>query len=441
MERNLKKLNPELFTAQKILVAVSTGVDSMVLLDLLEKLALPIGVAHVNHQLRAESEIEAVFLANYCREKKLPFYQTLWQQPVEKGMEAAARKFRYQFFADVMEKENYDLLVTAHHSDDQAETMLMRLVRGGSLQAHAGIQRIQPFTKGRLLRPLLNEPKESLISYGKENQLVYFEDASNQSEQYFRNRIRQKVVPLLKAENPQFLRHIQQFQQQLNDAETALKWGLKENLNNVKKTDQGWNFKLSDLPEISASRYYFLQFFFQMIAEDTNLLISQQQLQQMLALINDGPSQWSQDLGDDWQFRRSYQQFSLTPKQMIVTESFQIGLHQERKLSDGTCFNLRKKTQISAEKPNFQVFLPATTAFPLTIRKRQTGDRIQLTKDLRKKVSRYFIDQKISVDLREKAWLVEDANGEILAILPFVNSCLSNSLETDKILYILDYFD
>lgn len=441
MDKNLKKRNPELFTAQKILVAVSTGVDSMVLLDLLERLALPIGVVHVDHQLRAESKREAEFLANYCREKQLPFYQKIWQEPVEKGMEAAARKFRYQFFAEVMEAKNYDLLVTAHHSDDQAETMLMRLVRGGSLQAHAGIQRIQPFAKGKLLRPLLNESKEALISYAKKHQLDYFEDASNQSEEYFRNRIRQKVVPLLKAENPQFLRHVQQFQQQLNDAETALKWGLKENLNNVKKTEQGWTFKLTDLPEINASRYYFLQFFFQMIAEDTNLLISQQQLQQILTLINDGASQWSQDLGDDWQFKRSYQQFSLLPKQMIATESFQIELGQVKKMSDSSSFNLRKKEQKTAVNPNFQVFLPKETAFPLTIRKRQAGDRIQLTKDLRKRVSRYFIDQKISTDLREKAWLVEDSKGEVLAILPFVNSYLSNGMETDKILYILDYFD
>ncbi|MDG4869924.1 tRNA lysidine(34) synthetase TilS, partial [Guyparkeria sp. 1SP6A2] len=90
-----------------ILIAVSTGVDSMVLLHLLEQAGLNLGVAHVDHQLRKESKAEAEFLRNYCKRHKLPFYLKVWQQPAKKNIEASARRVRYAFFEEIMEAENY----------------------------------------------------------------------------------------------------------------------------------------------------------------------------------------------------------------------------------------------------------------------------------------------------------------------------------------------
>ncbi len=210
----LTAIDPE--KKRRFLLAVSTGVDSMVLLQVFCQLFPEMqkepcfGVAHVNHQLRPASAEEAAFLRQYCQERGIPFYERCWENPPETGVEASARDFRYTFFADVMSQEGYDVLLTAHHSDDQVETMLMKMMREGRLQSAGGMQQQQPFHTGILLRPLLSVSKAAIYDYAQAQQIPYFEDESNHEPLYLRNRLRQQVVPALKAENPQLLPHFQQ---------------------------------------------------------------------------------------------------------------------------------------------------------------------------------------------------------------------------------------
>lgn len=438
MEQAFFRENPELVTSKKILLAVSTGVDSMVLLHLLEQLGATIGVAHVNHQLRAESKAEATFLRDYCEERKLPFYLKVWEQPVKKNIEAEARKVRYNFFDTIMSEEKYDLLLTAHHGDDQLETLLMRLTRGGSFAGHSGIARLQKFSTGILLRPLLSFSKEKIYSYAEKKHLTYFEDATNSSQEYFRNRIRQNVVPELKKENSQVLEHAQQFHQQLIWANQLIDQSLKENLRNIEFDGRRWSFSDEILPAETGARYYFLSAFFQQTAEQTTFIISQRQLFALLDQIQHSGSQWIMDLGDNWQFARRYQRFVLEKKAKVDKGVFRLSENERCSLSDGTTIAL-KKSDLTLENEVYQVPLPLEVKLPLTIRRRQPGDRIRLTETLTKRVSRYFIDKKVSAEKREQAWIVEDSTGEILALLPFVNSYLSITTETDRIHYILDY--
>ena len=122
----------------RILAAVSGGVDSMVLLHLLlqaqRQIGFSLGVVHINHQLREESAEEAAYLRSYCEKKNLPLYVSVWEDPAKTAIETAARNFRYQAFTRVMEEEQYDTLMTAHHGDDQIETVLMKIIRGGQLR-------------------------------------------------------------------------------------------------------------------------------------------------------------------------------------------------------------------------------------------------------------------------------------------------------------------
>jgi len=438
MEQEFFRKNPELLSGQKILLAVSTGVDSMVLLHLLEQLDLSIGVVHINHQLRPESKDEADFLRDYCEKKKLPLYLKVWEKPAKKNIEAEARRVRYNFFEKIMEQEKYDLLLTAHHCDDQLETLLMRLTRGGSLAGHGGIARQQDFGPGILLRPLLSFSKEEIYSYAKKEQLTYFEDSTNDSQEYFRNRIRKNVVPELKKENPQILTHAQQFHQQLTWANQLIEQTLKENLRNIKFDGQRWSFLRENLPPETGARYYFLSAFFQQIEEQTRLIVSQRQLFSLLDQIEHPVTQWSVNLGDGWQFTRSYQQFCLEKKGLISNRIFSLSENERIMLPDGETIALRKSNTIF-ENDAYHVLLPTTIKLPLTIRRRQSGDRIRLTETLFKRVNRYFIDKKIPNDQRDRAWVVEDSMGEIVALLPFVNSYLSITTETDRIHYILDY--
>ncbi|MGF2941995.1 tRNA lysidine(34) synthetase TilS [Enterococcus xiangfangensis] len=438
MEQVFFQDNPELLTKKKLLLAVSTGVDSMVLLHLLEQQNIQIGVVHVDHQLRPESKKEAAFLQNYCRNHQLPFYLKVWEQPAKENIEAEARKLRYAFFEKIMIQENYELLLTAHHGDDQLETLLMRLVRGGSLIGHSGIARQQSFGAGSLLRPLLSFSKEEIYAYAKKEQLTYFEDATNASAAYFRNRIRQNVVPGLKKENPQILLHAQQFHQQLTWADQLIAQSLKENLRKVVFDGRRWFFTEETLPENPGARYYFLAAFFQQAAPQTKFAVSQKQLFSLLEQLQRTSSQWAVDLGEDWQFIRRYQRFYLELKASADKGVFHLTENEQILLPNAASISLRK-SDVPAKKNGYQVPLPLTIKLPLTVRKRAAGDRIALSKTLTKRIGRYFIDRKIPTDAREDAWVVTDATGEVVALLPFVNSYLSIATETDRIHYILDY--
>ncbi|MGM0167825.1 tRNA(Ile)-lysidine synthetase [Enterococcus sp. AZ135] len=438
MEQEFFRENPELVTDKKILLAVSTGVDSMVLLHLLEQQGVNIGIAHVNHQLRSESKKEAEFIQDYCEARQLPFYLKTWEQPTEKNIEAEARRLRYDFFEAVMEQGKYDLILTAHHGDDQLETLLMRLTRGGSLAGHGGISRKQKFGRGTLLRPLLNFSKEEIYKYAKEKKLIYFEDITNTSQDYFRNRIRQNVVSELRKENPQILEHAQQFHQQLIWANQLINQMLKENLRNIEFDGQRWFFSYETLPAETGARYYFLSAFFQQTATQTKLAVSQRQLFSLLDQIQRPVSQWIVDISGAWQFVRRYQNFYLEKKTIVNSADFLLEENTRCALPDGATITLRKSDEAGGNGM-YQVPLPLTINLPLMIRKRRPGDRIRLTDALIKRIGRYFIDKKIPADEREQAWVVEDSAGEIVALLPFVNSYLSITTETDRIHYILDY--
>ena len=109
------------------------------------------------------------------------------------------------FFAETMTLQSYDWLLTAHHADDQMETMLMKMVREGRLQNASGIKRKQPFGNGYLIRPFLTIAKEEIRDYARRRGIAYFEDETNQQTLFQRNRLRHQAVPLLKAENPKLL--------------------------------------------------------------------------------------------------------------------------------------------------------------------------------------------------------------------------------------------
>ena len=215
--------NQLLLPTKTIVVAVSTGVDSMVLLTLLQQLPLKqrphLVVAHVNHHLRAQSAREANFLIRYCHDHQLSLEVADW--PVadhpQTGVEAAGRQFRYDFFARVMRAVDAAALLTAHHANDQAETFLMKVARGGDLAQLTGIAASRPFVTGRLVRPLLSWPKQTLRDYAEQQRVPFFEDVTNQDVHLTRNRIRHRVVPELTTINPELLGHIASYEKQLTE--------------------------------------------------------------------------------------------------------------------------------------------------------------------------------------------------------------------------------
>ncbi|MCP4458593.1 MAG: tRNA lysidine(34) synthetase TilS [Cytophagales bacterium] len=194
-------------TTQKILVAVSGGVDSIVLVHLLKELAHDVAVAHTNFQLRGEaSDKDEQFVKDWCESngvvchaRRVNTAGVADQQGI--SIQMAARELRYSWFEELLEEHNYQKIATAHHLNDSLETVLLNLTKGTGIRGLAGI----PAVNERLIRPLIEITKEEILAYAKERDLKWREDTSNADSKYQRNFIRNEVVPLLRNINPSLL--------------------------------------------------------------------------------------------------------------------------------------------------------------------------------------------------------------------------------------------
>ena len=211
-EKNIQKLfklEVELshlaFKGASGLLAVSGGIDSVVMthlfLSIKKELALNLAIVHLNHSSRAgDSDQDESFVEQLADSMDIPFFSESWSHDEESNFEAKARKARYKFFEKKRSEIRYDWIATAHHANDQSETILMRLITGSSYLGLLGI----PKEKGKLFRPLLGFSKEELINYAKENSLQYRYDKTNSDNHFDRNRIRNTIIPNIEKINPSF---------------------------------------------------------------------------------------------------------------------------------------------------------------------------------------------------------------------------------------------
>ena len=188
----------------KYLLAVSGGIDSMVLFDLFLKNNINFSVASCNFQLRGkDSDNDLKFVENICIKNSINFYSTVLDidkfSTIRKiSTQMAARELRYDFFKKILEKHKYSYIVTAHHLDDNIETIIFNFIKSTGYKGLIGI----PFNKNKILRPLINTSKEEIEDYAVSNNISWRLDKSNNSNKYSRNKIRNEVIPLLKEINP-----------------------------------------------------------------------------------------------------------------------------------------------------------------------------------------------------------------------------------------------
>lgn len=388
----------------RVLVAVSGGLDSMSLLYLLytyrDVLEIELAIAHVNHGQREASQLEEDYLRQWAKQRQLPIYINHFTGQFS---EARARDFRYQFFAEIMQKENFTALVTAHHADDQAETILMRLIRGGRLKHLSAIKDRQPFHSGELIRPFLSFFKSDLPA------TFHFEDQTNAEMFYFRNRIRHQYLKQLEKENAKVKQHLIHLGREVDQ--------VYEALNELSKA-----LDVRDVPsflqQTSAVQHYLLEKY---LLQFPQLQVTRSQFEQLLLILRTKKSYYSY-FKQGYYIKKDRIHFELTrisPQTDSQTLLNVLEYKNRSYVSDYSFFFGE-----TSDCHNYDQSIVLTSHHPITIRSRQAGDYIHV-RGIRKKLRRFFIDEKISHTARQKTIIIEQ-NQEILAVLCQGSIYLSN---------------
>jgi tRNA(Ile)-lysidine synthase len=209
----------------KLLVAVSGGLDSMVLVYLCQKLDLNFSLAHCNYKLREiESNYDEDFIKSYAKTNSIELFTTSFDTNsyaslTKQSIQMAARKLRYEWFELLQEQHGFDFVLTAHHADDNLETFLINLSRGTGLEGLTGI----PAINGSIIRPLLEFTRTEILDFATAKNLKWREDSSNKKVLYLRNNIRHSIIPLLKNINPSFMDSFNKSQKYLIESQSVLK--------------------------------------------------------------------------------------------------------------------------------------------------------------------------------------------------------------------------
>ena len=459
-KKNLEHIS--LLDSEKtVLLAVSGGVDSVVLLNLMNEIPdskrPQLAIAHINHHLRNKSNSEEKFVKSLAERNSIPFYCYHWQKKdhPDSGIEKAARNVRYEFFEMLMTEHKIPYLMTGHHLDDQTETILMRLTRGASLDQLLGIKSKQFFPlkgdAGYLIRPLLDYSKKDIYQYAEAHQLRYVEDESNQSLDYTRNRFRNEIIPLLKEENLRFNDHINQFRRDLTDlieiSQEPINKAYEETVREEKNQLYLNQKKFQDYSEALQKA---------VITKILKKLYNQQDEQYKTNYIQliydwlfDGEVNSSLDLTAGYHVEKGYLETvfkkkatdisTVSDREIIInrvnhwfqlSETESIGLFEMDSTIEQSKDLEREELLIAEEHLHL----------PLTVRHRRAGDRMTYQGlEGRKKIKDIFIDDKIPRKEREKTWLVENDKGEIIWLISHKKMSLFTNLETDKLFYNLKY--
>ena len=213
-----------------LLIACSGGVDSMVLLDILQKLEYNILVAHCNFKLRgAESDADTAFVKKYCEENNIKYFikefdTTKYKKEHKISTQVAARNLRYEWFEQIRIENKIHFIVTAHHADDQLETILLNFAKGTGLNGLIGMKAKNNF----IVRPMLQISKAEILNYATENKIEFREDSSNESIDYTRNKIRHQILPILNEINSSIVYNIDDFSQRMKDISLLLETQIKQ---------------------------------------------------------------------------------------------------------------------------------------------------------------------------------------------------------------------
>ncbi|HNP33396.1 MAG TPA: tRNA lysidine(34) synthetase TilS [Flavobacterium sp.] len=394
INQNLPFLN-----GRKLLIAISGGIDSMVLLELCRQSKLDIRAAHCNFQLRGnESDGDEEFVKTQCEKKEIllfvnHFDTKRFAEEHKLSIQVAARGLRYDWFNTLLINNDYDYILTAHHLDDSLETFLINFTRASGLDGLTGI----PQQNGNIIRPLLCFSRNEIETFAKENKLQWREDSSNDSDKYVRNKLRHDVIPVLKEINPGLLSsfestisNLQQAQTLVDDASRIVYRNVVKDIDSQKKINLT---ELMQLPNYAAYLYQWLEPFGFSDWDSINELVNAQSGKQIHSKKHTLLKDRNELIVFSKQKAEENEQYLIEKGQKEV--KFPLKL---------TFCNV---DDISVQTTNTIFVDEEKLRFPLEIRKWQEGDLFFPSgMNGSKKLSKYFKDEKFSLLDKSKTWIL-----------------------------------
>ena len=434
--------NLSFLTDEKLLVAISGGIDSVVLTDLMHQLNFSISLAHCNFSLRGkESNKDEQFVKDLGEKLNAPTFTIQFdtdKYATENGIstQMAARDLRYNWFEKICKKNNIDYIITAHQKDDVIETFIINLTRGTGLNGLTGI----PEINGNIVRPLLPFDRNDILIYATKNKLQWREDQSNSSIKYVRNKIRHKIVPVLKELNPSLLDSFQNTLENLKGSQQIVKDRIENIKQKVTNTQNNkLHFGVLKLKNLSNPKVYLFQLLneygFTEWDDITNLLNAQSgkfvisKTHRLLKnrdflILSEIPSEEE----TSFQINENTTKISnpLNLKFETIDIPFDTKNHQTKILNELIFDDLNT---ISLDYSKIK--------FPLNIRKKQKGDFFfPIGLNGKKKLSKYYKDEKMSLLEKENTWLLCSENDIVWVIGKRLDDRFKVTKLTSKILKI-----
>lgn len=397
---------------KKLLIAISGGVDSVVLTHLLSALNFNISLAHCNFKLREkESDLDEEFVKNLSQKTSnqifnINFNTEEFAKKNKQSTQIAARNLRYNWFNKLIKEHYFDYVLTGHHADDNLETFLINLTRGSGLDGFTGI----PEVNGTIARPLLVFSRDEIIAYAKENKIEWREDVSNASTKYIRNKIRHKVIPVLKEINPNVLKtfsktieNLKESKQIIEDKVEEISTTIVSIENNITKIDI---VKLQELSNPKAYLYQLLKAYNFTEWNDVYNLLSAQSGKQVFSDTHRLLKDRTFLMLSKRELLTNTEKFYIEEGQYIIKEPVLLTIEEVRQKS------IENKQTIYVDKD--------ALTFPLTIRKWENGDYFYPSGMRgKKKLSKYFKDEKLSLLEKENIWLLCSNENEIIWIMNY----------------------
>jgi tRNA(Ile)-lysidine synthase len=390
-------------STDKILLAVSGGVDSMVLLDIFDKIGVNFSVVHCNFKLRGnESDQDELFVKEHvarigveCYVKKFDTSEYAKLNGI--SIEMAARELRYNYFDELCENYNYNYIATAHHQDDLIETFFINLIRKTGIK---GLTGIKP-KAGNIIRPLLFANRNNILNYASQNSIAFREDSSNKSTEFKRNFIRHKIIPDFENINTAFRKNIIASINHLKEVEQVYAFAIKKDKDKViREVDGVAKIDITGLLDASFPKvllfellnsYHFNAAVINKIFESLEEESGKQFFSQTHRVVKDRKELIITKIKEDSSLVYYIEKEDI---ELFNPLSLEIGIFRNQS------YNIPRNPTIASldiDKLNF----------PLILKKWKKGEYFQpLGMDGLKKISDFFIDEKLSIPEKENAWIL-----------------------------------